>query len=129
MADLVIDASALIDLVMGNSVGSKVLERISNSDLHAPAHIDAEVFSALGRLFRAGDITVEMTEEKIRSFLRAPIQRHQINDLMLGAWERRNNLSLKDALYAELSHSLSAPLITTDKGLSKFANAEFMTLS
>ena len=53
MAELVIDASAMVDLLLGGPLGEAVGRRLRGHALHAPAHLAAEVLSALGRLSRA----------------------------------------------------------------------------
>jgi len=127
MADLVIDASAIIDLILGGDLGDAVYSRIFGNELHAPAHIDAEVFSAFGRMNRAGSKSDQETLEDINEFLGAPVTRHAIGDLLIGAWSRRDNLSLKDAIYVELSQKLTMQIITTDKGMTNIRNAEVIS--
>ena len=56
MAEVVADASALVDVLLGSELGAAVRGRIAGHALHAPAHADAEVLWALGRLQRAGTI-------------------------------------------------------------------------
>ena len=56
MAEVAVDASALIDLFLGGPLGDAVATRLASHGLHGPAHLDAECLSALGRLNRAGDI-------------------------------------------------------------------------
>jgi predicted nucleic acid-binding protein len=47
----------------------------------------------------------------------APIERHPVASLLVGAWSRRDRLRLADALYVELAASRALPLITTDRRL------------
>jgi predicted nucleic acid-binding protein len=117
MAEAVIDASALVDLLLDNELGRAVRRRVAGHALHAPAHIDAEALSALGRLQRAGDVDAGTVETKLQELAAAPIQRHAVNDLLLGAWARRHRLRLVDALYVELAVRRSMPLVTTDHRL------------
>ncbi len=56
-AEVVVDASALVDLLLGGPLGDRVAARIAGRRLHSPAHLDAEVLSALGRIHRAGDLS------------------------------------------------------------------------
>lgn len=117
MAEGVVDASALVDLLLGNELGEAVRHRIAGHALHAPAHVDAEVLSALGRLQRAGTIEADDVEARLHELTAAPVQRHPLSGLVLGAWARRDQLRLADALYVELAVSLGLSLITTDRRL------------
>ncbi|MDQ2845763.1 MAG: type II toxin-antitoxin system VapC family toxin [Actinomycetota bacterium] len=105
MADVAADASALVDLLLANDVGRAVRRRIAGQGLHAPSHVDAEILSALGRSHRAGDLSADEVETKLGALATAPIHRHPANELMLGAWARRHQLRLADALYVELAVS------------------------
>lgn len=124
MAELVVDASALVDLLLDNDLGGAVRSRIAGHALHAPAHIDAEVLSALGRLHRAGELEADNVESKLHDLTSAPIQRHPVTDLLLGTWTRRQQLRLVDALYVHLAVSRGLPLITTDRRLQAAPSAD-----
>jgi predicted nucleic acid-binding protein len=115
---LVLDASALVDLVLGGALSSAVRDRIDGHVLHAPAHLDAEVLSVLGRLHRAGALTDDHVVRQLEVVTAAPIVRHPLPDLVIGAWRRRDQLRLVDALYVELASRLGAPLVTTDAALA-----------
>jgi predicted nucleic acid-binding protein len=117
MAEVVVDASAMMDLLLGNEVGGAVRRRLAGHALHAPAHLDAEVLSALGRLHRGGDLQVEEVESRLGDLAAAPIQRHDVSDLLVGAWSRRHQLRLADALYVQLAVVRDLPLVTTDHRL------------
>lgn len=114
MAEVVVDASAMVDLLLGNELGDAVRQRLTGHAMHAPAHLDAEVLSAMGRLHRAGDLEADTVEAKIRDLVAAPIQRHDVSDLLVGTWARRHQLRLVDAVYVELAVSRDVPLVTTD---------------
>lgn len=116
---VVIDASCLVDLLAGTDLAEVVRKRISQCDMHAPAHVDLEVLSALGRMGRAGKLTETEVETALRRLARAPIQRHLPVNLIRGAWERRANIRLADAVYVELADQLATPLLTTDYRLAR----------
>ena len=119
MADqLIVDASAMVDLLVGSPHGIAVGARLRGHDLHVPAHFDAEVFSALGHLGRAGDLTARQVKARIERLETAPMHRHLLAPLLSGSWRRRHNLRLVDALYVELAHQLESSIITTDAGLA-----------
>lgn len=124
MAEVVADASALVDLLLGNDVGDAVHARLAGHVVHAPAHADAEILSALGRLERAGAVEADGVEVMLGHLAAAPIQRHPVTSLLLGAWSRRHQLRLADALYVELATARALPLITTDHRLRPVGVAE-----
>ena len=117
MAEVVLDASAFVDLLLGNPLGIAVRARLAGQALHAPGHVDAEVLSAFGRLNRAGDLDDDTVTRLLGSLVDAPIERHPVRELVSGAWVRRSQLRLADALYVELATARGAPLVTTDRRL------------
>lgn len=119
---LVVDASALIDLVLSEQRGIAVERRIEGTALHAPAHVDAEVLSGLGRIHRAGLLAPSAVIRHLHRIQAAPIERHPLAELVLGAWQRHDNIRLADGLYVELADQLDAPLITTDQRLGRSAD-------
>jgi predicted nucleic acid-binding protein len=127
MAEVVVDASALVDLLLGAELGQAVSKRLRGQTMHAPAHADAEVLSALGRLHRAGDVDAASVERAIADVAVAPIERHPVAKLLAGAWSRRQQLRLADALYLELATQLGLPLITTDRRLRHESVVEIVT--
>ncbi len=115
----VIDASALVDLVLGEAVSVAVQSRVDGAVLHAPSHLDAEVLSGLGRLHRAGRLSAAFVSRRLDVVAAAPIVRHGVHGLLHGAWRRRSRLRLADALYVELADQLGVPLLTTDRALGR----------
>ena len=95
-----------------------IRRRLQGCAVQVPAHFDAEVLSALGRLCRAGELTEMDASELLGALRRAPFSRHLLQDLTGGAWSRRNTHRLVDALYVELAEQLQVPLITTDNRLA-----------
>lgn len=124
MAEVVTDASAFVDLLLGSELGAAVERRLARHVLHAPAHVDAEILSALGRLQRAGSVQADAVETMLSRLVAAPIQRHPVSSLLIGAWARRFGVRLADALYVELATSRDLPLITTDHRLHHVSVAE-----
>ena len=120
---VIVDASAMVDLLVGSTVAGPIEDRLRGHELHVPAHFDAEVLSALGRLQRAGEMTVRQVTIRLQRVAAAPLQRHLLAPLLTGAWKLRHNLRLVDALYVELADRLDAPIVTTDAGLAAASSA------
>ncbi|HEY6634237.1 MAG TPA: type II toxin-antitoxin system VapC family toxin [Acidimicrobiia bacterium] len=115
---LVIDASAMVDYLVGSPLAGRVAERITDNEIFVPAHFDAEVLSALGRLQRGGVLSEAQVEERLALTAQAPFHRELLGPLLEGAWARHHNVRLVDALYIELANRVDATLITTDSGMS-----------
>ncbi len=111
-AEVPVDASALLDLLFGGPLGDAVATRLAGHGIHGPAHLDAECLSALGRLNRAGDLVVATVEQLLTRLADAPITRHPVNELITGAWARRDNAGLVDAFYVELADQLGLSPVT-----------------
>jgi predicted nucleic acid-binding protein len=124
MADVVLDAAAFVDLLLGNPLGAAVRRRLAGESMHAPGHIDAEVLSALGRLNRAGALDDDTVTQLLGRVVAAPIERHRVQELLSGAWARRAQLRLADALYVELAAARGAVLVTTDRRLRHLPMAD-----
>jgi predicted nucleic acid-binding protein len=117
---VVIDASAMVDLLARTSDRFlAVRSRLTRTVMHAPAHFDAEVLSALGRIQRAGVLTVAQVDTALDELRQAPVTRHGLPPLLAGAWQRRDILRLADALYVELAETAGLVLLTTDQRLAR----------
>lgn len=120
MSRIVLDASAGVDLVLRTEAGEAVARRIATAELHTAAHFDAEVFSALARLHRAGSIDADDVAARLDlvaslDLVRAPISPRMLRE----AWSLRENVTARDALYVTLARGLDAGLVTTDRRLAR----------
>jgi predicted nucleic acid-binding protein len=119
---LVLDASAMVDLLIETANADLVQARLAGSTVHVPGHFDAEVLSAVARLVRAGDLTGDRATEHLAHLVKAPYIRHDIAPLVMGAWQRRGNMRVADALYVELGMRIGVPVVTTDAGMAAAAS-------
>lgn len=117
---VVVDASAMVDLLARTRDRfTAVRARLARTVMHVPAHFDAEVLSALGRLQRAAILTVGQVDVALAELGRAPLIHHDLSSLVVGAWARREALRLTDALYVELAAVTGSVLLTTDHRLAR----------
>ena len=107
----------MVDLLLGAPPAPAIRVRLLGGQLHTPAHFDADVLSALGRLSRADHVPAAVVSALLPRVENARIERHPVGPLLTGAWDRRGDLRLVDALYVELAERLNAPIISTDDRL------------
>lgn len=119
MPVVVVDASAAVELLRRTPAGRQVGQGLRASTPAAPAHFDAEVFSALGRLARDGEMSNSLVAPALVHLARAPIRRLPVPPLLEEAWSLRDNVSQRDALYVVLARRLEASLLTADARLAR----------
>jgi predicted nucleic acid-binding protein len=124
MAAVVVDAASLVHLLLGGALGDAAASRLAGHGIHGPAHLDAACCSALGRLHRAGELPAATVGRCLIHLAEAPITRHPVANLLAGAWARRGNLRLADALYVELAEQLGVPLVSSDGRLAHVGAVE-----
>jgi len=121
---LVVDASALTELVLGRAAGEVVGEHLAAHGfaVHAPHLVDVEVLSALRRLVASGEMTAARAGEAIADLLDLPIERYPHDILAPRVWALRENFSAYDASYVALAEAVAdepVPLLTADARLAK----------
>ncbi len=121
--DLVCDASVMVALLTSSVAAAAIAPRLSGHAIHVPAHFDAEVLSALGRLQRAGDIPPDEVARHLDVLARAPYERHPLGQLLGRAWHHRANVRLVDALYIALADELGAPIDHARQRAGRFCSA------
>ncbi len=115
---VVVDAAAVVD--RGFAAADPYRGRLQTATaVAAPAHLDAEVLSALGRLRRAGQLTREV--ERVQALAELGARRWPLRPLLSPAWAMVDRIAVRDALYVALAVSLDATLITTDRRLRRAA--------
>lgn len=119
MPAIVLDASAAVELLLRTPAGRRAESALKGNRVAVPAHFDAEVFSALGRLVRGGSLAEGLMEPILHELARAPFTRYALSPLLVASWSLRHNLALRDALYVALARRLEAPLVTADARLAR----------
>ncbi|HVL55775.1 MAG TPA: type II toxin-antitoxin system VapC family toxin [Burkholderiaceae bacterium] len=119
---IVVDASALIEILFGTSAGGRLAVRLfgDGETLHAPHLLDVEVAQVLRRYVRAGTFEAERGAQALADLADFPITRYPHQPFLSRIWELRHNVTAYDAAYLALAEALAAPLVTRD---SKLASA------
>lgn len=122
MTIAVIDAALVVDLIRDLPAADPFRRHLVAADaVAAPAHLDAEVLSALGRLRRAGQLTREA--ERVHALGTLGVRRWPLPPLLSAAWALTDRIAARDALYVALAMSLDGTLLTTDGRLRRRACA------
>ena len=90
---LVVDASAVVELLLGRPAAEPVASAVREHDfdLHAPHLVDVEVLSALRRVVAAGDASPARAAEAVDDLVDLPLQRYAHEALVPRIWELRDN--------------------------------------
>jgi predicted nucleic acid-binding protein len=117
----VLDASAVIELLLGTELGRVVATRVSDpsTDLHAPHLLDVEVAQVLRRYVRDGDLTPREATIALDDLRALDVERHGHEALLDRVWALRDNLTAYDAVYVALAEALGTTLLTCDRKLSQ----------
>lgn len=118
---IVLDASALVELILSSPTGQLVAARIADpaEGLHTPHLADLELVQALRRYVREGLVDEDAAAVALDDFRALDLQRHAHEPLLERVWEMRENLTAYDAVYVALAEVLDAPLLTCDGPLSR----------
>ena len=117
---IVLDASALVELLLRTETGGAVASRIRPTEitLHAPELIDLEVAQALRRYARWGQIGERRAAQSLDLLADLDLTRYPHEPLLRRVWELRGNLTAYDAAYVALAEALACPLVTCDGRLA-----------
>ncbi len=118
---IVIDASALLELLLNTSAGSRISERVLGVDetLHAPHVLDVEIAQVLRRYSHQGEIDGARGAAALEDLADLPIARYPHHLFLSRIWQLRNNVTAYDAAYLALAEALAAPLLTRDAKLAR----------
>ncbi|HEY8051410.1 MAG: type II toxin-antitoxin system VapC family toxin [Steroidobacterales bacterium] len=118
---IVIDASALLEILLRTSRAERLMERAlaASERLHAPHLLDIEIAQALRRLVQRQEITARRAEQALADYAQLLIERHVHQPLLERIWQLRDALTAYDGAYVALAEALDAPLLTCDAKLAR----------
>jgi predicted nucleic acid-binding protein len=118
---LVMDASALVEYLLGSDLGQKLSSTIEDAggDLHVPFLCDVEVTSALRGLVAAKLVALERALDAVEDYADLPVTRHSHLVLLERVLSLRHNFSAYDATYLALADALNASFVTCDEALAR----------
>ena len=119
MSGLVVDASVVVEYLLGTPTGLRARESLLSSELAAPEILDAEVLSVLRKWVLHGSVALQRAEAALDVLRRWDIERISHRYLNGMAWQYRQNVTAYDALYVAAARATGLPLLTTDGPLSR----------
>jgi predicted nucleic acid-binding protein len=116
----VIEASVLTAFYASDDPRRRAVSaRLASGDaLFAPAHLDADVVSALRGLARVNTKVARAATAALTHLAGFPIRRMPLAPLLERMWQLRANVTPYDAAYVALAERLGAPLVTCDAKLT-----------
>lgn len=117
---IVVDASALLEVLLNTSAGSGIAGRLfaDGETLHAPHLLDLEIAQVLRRYARVGGLDATRGSQALDDLADLPLARYPHEPFLARIWELRDNLTAYDAAYVALAEALGAPLVTRDAALA-----------
>lgn len=113
-----IEASAMVDALVGQPANPELLALIADEDLHAPALLDYEVASALRGHTLAGVLSSVQMTDAAADFRALRIERYPLATMMRSVLGLKDNFTVYDAAYVVLAQALDAPMVTADTKLT-----------
>lgn len=115
---MVIDASALVELLLSTSLGLNVKARLrSAKSLHAPHLLDVEVAATIRRMNTKKGIGDYEAAAMLKDLLDFPVKRHPHGPFLPQVWKMRHRFTCYDACYLALAQGLGLPVLTCDAKL------------
>ena len=117
---IVIDASALMEVLLATRVGTHVRARVFREDetLHAPHLLDLEVVHVLRRYCLIGELQPTRAAQALAILGGLRMVRHPHEPYVPRIWRLRHSLTAYDAAYVALAEALDSPLITRDSRMA-----------
>lgn len=117
---IVIDASALLEVLLQTSAASQIEARIFSprESLHVPHLLDLEIAQVLRRFAASGNLDQERAQEALTDLSEFPLTRYPHDLFLPRIWELRFAVTSYDAAYLALAETLSATFVTRDRRLA-----------
>lgn len=118
---LVIDASAVAEILFGTEAGRRAAALIDGHELLAPQHLTAEVASVIRGWSLSQQITDEQALRAFGEFDALGIEQMPMMSMLPAVYALRHNVSAYDAMYVVLARAAQCSLLTLDARLAASA--------
>lgn len=118
---LVVDASAVAEILLGTAAGRRAAALLDRHELFAPQHLTAEFASVIRGWSLSQRITDEQALRAFREFEELGIEQLPTLPMLPAAYALRHNVSAYDAMYVVLARAARCQLLTLDARLAAAA--------
>jgi len=118
---LVVDASAVAEILLGTEGGRRAAALLDGHELLAPQHLTAEVASVIRGWSLSRQITDEQALRAFREFEELGVEQVPMTSLLPAVYSLRHNISAYDAMYVVLARAVECRLLTLDSRLAAAA--------
>lgn len=118
---LVIDASAVAEILFGTEAGRQAAALIDGHELLAPQHLTAEVASVIRGWSLSRQITDEQALRAFGEFDALGVEQVSMMSMLPAVHVLRHNFSSYDAMYVVLARAAQCSLLTLDARLAAAA--------
>lgn len=117
---IVLDASAVVEWLLGRPLADAVQQRLTDGSpsLHAPHLLAVEVTQVVRRFHLQGVLSAERGALALADLADLDVASHPHEPLLPSMWLLREDLTAYDAAYVALATALGAPLVTLDARLA-----------
>lgn len=115
---LVVDASAVAEILLGTQAGRRAAAVLDGHELIAPQHLTAEVASVIRGWSLSRQITDDIALRAFREFEALDIEQVPMMYLLPAVYALRHNISAYDAMYVVLARAAGCSLLTLDARLA-----------
>lgn len=118
---LVVDASAVVEILFGTARGVSAISVLGEHHLVAPQHLTAEVTAVIRGWSLGGYVTEQEVRGAFADFEDLGIEQMPMIRLLPAVHALRHNISSYDAMYVVLARALECKLLTLDARLARAA--------
>jgi predicted nucleic acid-binding protein len=117
--NVLLDASAIMAIILNESNRDKVIRLTKNTVLSSPEIISFEIGNALINLYKKNKITEYALTEAYKSYVSIPFRSIKVDIQKALKIACKYKIYAYDAYYLEIAHRLNLPLLTFDESMRK----------
>ena len=121
--NIVIDTSAIIAVIIGESEREKVIELTAGNSLIAPGSIPWEIGNAFSAMFKQNRLTLDDANKGLTIFSSIPVRFVEADFINAISLAKQTNMYAYDAYLLDCALKFSAPLLTLHRKLTVAARS------